>query len=95
LEFGTRGQTVASESRIADGERRFTNRAGRSDNRQIVAEGDLVMVHGRYSGGGRKSLIVVDIFRFDGDQVVEHWDVLQEKVPAENTVAGNPMSTKP
>src|SRR5713226_4098151 len=35
---------------------------------RIVAEGDLVMVHGRYSGGDRKTFIAVDIFRFAGDQ---------------------------
>ncbi len=62
---------------------------------RIVAEGDLVMVHGRYSGGDRKTFIAVDIFRFEGDQVVEHWDVLQEEVPAEKTVAGNAMFTRP
>ena len=62
---------------------------------RMVAEGDLVMVHGRYSGGGRKTFIAVDIFRFDGDHVVEHWDVLQEEVPAEKTVAGNAMFTTP
>ena len=60
----------------------------------IVAEGDLVMVHGRYSGGG-KPLIAADIFRFEGDLVVEHWDVLQEEVPAEKIVAGNAMFTMP
>lgn len=62
---------------------------------RIVAEGDLVMVHGRYSGGDRKTFIAVDIFRFEGDRVVEHWDVLQEEVPAEKTVAGNAMFTRP
>ena len=60
----------------------------------IVAEGGLVMVHGRYSGGGNP-LVAVDIFRFEGDRVVEHWDVLQEEVPAEKTVAGNAMFTTP
>jgi predicted SnoaL-like aldol condensation-catalyzing enzyme len=70
--------------------------AGRSyEPGRIVAEGDLVMVHGRYSGGGRKTFIAVDIFRFEGDRVVEHWDVLQEEVPAEKTVTGNAMFTKP
>jgi predicted SnoaL-like aldol condensation-catalyzing enzyme len=61
----------------------------------IIAEGDLVMLHGRYSGGGRKTLIAVDIFRFEDDRVVEHWDVLQEEVPAEETVAGNAMFGEP
>jgi predicted SnoaL-like aldol condensation-catalyzing enzyme len=60
-----------------------------------VAEGDLVMIHGRYSGGERKTFIVVDIFRFAGDRVVEHWDVVQEEVPVDKTVAGNAMFTRP
>lgn len=60
----------------------------------IIAEGDLVMAHGRYSGGG-KTLIAADIFRLEGDLIVEHWDVLQEEVPTERTVAGNPMFTRP
>src|SRR5438552_18521395 len=51
----------------------------------IIAEGDLVMAHGRYSGGGGKTLIAADIFRFEGDLIVEHWDVLQEEVPADKT----------
>ncbi|MFK0158493.1 nuclear transport factor 2 family protein [Streptomyces sp. NPDC090493] len=60
----------------------------------IVAEGDLVMVHGRYSGVD-KPLLGIDIFRFEDGLVVEHWDVLQEEVPAADTVAGNPMFTNP
>jgi predicted SnoaL-like aldol condensation-catalyzing enzyme len=60
----------------------------------IIAEGDLVMAHGRYSGGGGKTLIAADIFRFEGDLIVEHWDVLQEEVATERTVAGNPMFTR-
>jgi predicted SnoaL-like aldol condensation-catalyzing enzyme len=61
----------------------------------IIAEGDLVMVHGRYSGGLDKPLIGIDIFRFEDGLVVEHWDVLQDEVAAQDTVAGNPMFTNP
>jgi predicted SnoaL-like aldol condensation-catalyzing enzyme len=61
----------------------------------IIAEGDLVMVHGRYSGGLGKPLIGIDIFRFEDGLVVEHWDVLQDEVAAQDTVAGNPMFTNP
>ena len=57
----------------------------------VVAEGDLVMVHGRYVGWGPKPLIAVDIFRVKDGKVVEHWDVLQEEVPASETASGNPM----
>ena len=60
-----------------------------------VAEGDLVMVHGRYVGWGPKPMIVVDIFRIEGGKVAEHWDVMQEEVPAEKTASGNPMFSLP
>ena len=59
----------------------------------VVAEGDLVMVHGRYVGWGPKPLVAVDIFKVKNGKVVEHWDVMQEEVPASATASGNPMFT--
>jgi predicted SnoaL-like aldol condensation-catalyzing enzyme len=60
-----------------------------------VADGDLVMVHGRYVGWGPKPMIAVDIFRVVDGKVTEHWDVMQEEVPAEKTASGNPMFSQP
>jgi len=57
----------------------------------VTAEGDLVMVHGRYVGWGPKPMVAVDIFRVAGGKLVEHWDVMQEEVPASATASGNPM----
>lgn len=57
----------------------------------VVADGDLVMVRGRYSGFGPKPMIAVDTFRVAKGKIVEHWDVLQEEVPADKTKSGNPM----
>ena len=57
----------------------------------IVAEGDLVMVHGRYTGWAEKPMVAVDIFKVVDGILVEHWDVLQEEVPASATKSGNPM----
>ncbi|QLG96469.1 nuclear transport factor 2 family protein [Pseudomonas yamanorum] len=56
-----------------------------------VAEGNLVMVHGRVVGWGPKPMVVVDIFRLKEGKVAEHWDVLQEEVPASASASGNPM----
>lgn len=55
----------------------------------VIAEGDLVAIHGRYSGLGPKPLIAVDIFRVEDGKIAEHWDVLQEEVL--ETASGNPM----
>lgn len=57
----------------------------------VVAEGDLVMVHGRYTGWGPKPLVAADIFRVINGKLAEHWDVMQEEVPAAQTQNGNVM----
>jgi predicted SnoaL-like aldol condensation-catalyzing enzyme len=59
----------------------------------VVADGDFVMVHGRYLDFGPKPLVAVDIFRVKDGKLAEHWDVLQEEVPAENTASKNAMFT--
>jgi len=57
----------------------------------VLAQDNLVMVHGRYTGWGPKPMIAVDIFRVEDGKVAEHWDVMQEEVPATSTASGNPM----
>lgn len=59
----------------------------------VIAEGDLVMIHGRYAGVAPKPLLACDIFRVANGKLVEHWDVVQEEVPVDKTLAGNPMFT--
>jgi predicted SnoaL-like aldol condensation-catalyzing enzyme len=61
----------------------------------VVADGDLVMVHGRYVGWGPKPMVAVDIFRVANGKLAEHWDVLQDDVPADKTASGNSMFTRP
>jgi predicted SnoaL-like aldol condensation-catalyzing enzyme len=57
----------------------------------IVADGDLVMIHGLYTGWGPKPLVTVDIFRVKNGKLVEHWDVMQEEVPKAQTKSGRAM----
>lgn len=61
----------------------------------VVAQGDFVMVHGRYTGWGPKPTIAVDIFRVANGKLAEHWDVLQQEVPAASSASGNPMFVTP
>ncbi|MFY3001873.1 nuclear transport factor 2 family protein [Achromobacter xylosoxidans] len=56
-----------------------------------MEDGDLVMVHGRYTNWFGKNMIAVDIFRLQNGKVVEHWDVMQEEVPADKSANGNAM----
>ncbi len=57
----------------------------------VMADGDYVSIHGRYTGWGPKPMIAVDIFLVAGGKIVEHWDVMQEEVPAAQSANGNSM----
>jgi predicted SnoaL-like aldol condensation-catalyzing enzyme len=57
----------------------------------VMADGDYVAVHGRYVGWAAKPMVAIDIFRVANGKVAEHWDVMQEEVPATEAVNGNPM----
>jgi predicted SnoaL-like aldol condensation-catalyzing enzyme len=61
----------------------------------VVAEGDYVTIHGRYFGWGPKPMVAVDIFRVANGKITEHWDVMQEEVPAAQSASGNSMLTAP
>ena len=58
----------------------------------IVAEGDLVIVHGRFSGfGAPVNWIAADIVRLKDGVLVEHWDVIQNEATREQSKSGKPM----
>ena len=61
----------------------------------IVAEGNLVMVHGRFSGfGAPVNWIAADILRIEDGLLVEHWDVIQDEATKEQSKSGAPMFGK-
>ena len=58
----------------------------------IVAEGDFVIVHGRYSNTGLPAnWIVADIVRIENGVLAEHWDVIQDEAMPEQSKSGLPM----
>ena len=57
----------------------------------ILAEGDFVIVHGRYSGALPKNWIVADIVRIDDGVLVEHWDVIQDEAIKAESKSALPM----
>ena len=64
----------------------------RYENALIVAEGDLVMLHGRFSGNGQpRALIAIDIVRMENGRLAEHWDVWQDEVSEAESKSGLPM----
>ena len=58
----------------------------------IVAEGDFVIVHGRFSGfGAPANWIAADIVRVQNGILVEHWDVIQDEATEVQSKSGAPM----
>jgi predicted SnoaL-like aldol condensation-catalyzing enzyme len=58
----------------------------------IVADGDYVIVHGRFSGHGRPAAwIAADILRIADGVLAEHWDVLQDEATEAESNSGLPM----
>jgi predicted SnoaL-like aldol condensation-catalyzing enzyme len=62
------------------------------ENQLIVAEGDHVIAHGRFSGNGRPAAwIAADVVRIEDGKLAEHWDVLQDEATQAESVSGLPM----
>jgi len=58
----------------------------------IMAEGDFVMIHGRFSNIGEpRAIIVVNILRIENGLLAEHWDVIEKEVTTEESKSGLPM----
>jgi predicted SnoaL-like aldol condensation-catalyzing enzyme len=58
----------------------------------ILAEGEYVIVHGRFSNIGLPvNWIAADIVRLKNGILVEHWDVIQDEATQEQSKSGNPM----
>ena len=58
----------------------------------IVAEGDFVIVHGRFSNFGLPvNWIAADIVRIEDGILVEHWDVIQDEASRASSKSGLPM----
>jgi predicted SnoaL-like aldol condensation-catalyzing enzyme len=62
------------------------------ENQLIVAEGDYVIAHGRFSGHGRPvAWIAADVVRVEDGKFAEHWDVLQDETTKAQSVSELPM----
>ncbi len=64
----------------------------RYENALITANGDHVMLHGRFRNVGQPAdWIVADIVRIEDGVLAEHWDVIQDEATAEESRSGLPM----
>jgi predicted SnoaL-like aldol condensation-catalyzing enzyme len=64
----------------------------RYEHEHAAAEGDLVILHGRFSGHGLpRNWVVADIVRLENGILVEHWDVIQDEATEGESKSGSPM----
>ena len=62
------------------------------ENGLVVANGDYVMLHGRFSNVGQTAhWIVADVVRIEDGLLAEHWDVIQDEATRDESVSGLPM----
>ncbi len=75
----------------------FIDKAGPLDVavHRVLVDKDLVATHNTYTFPDGKSMVAFDVFRVEGGQLAEHWDALQEAVPAAESANGNSMVDGP
>jgi predicted SnoaL-like aldol condensation-catalyzing enzyme len=67
----------------------------RYENALAFASDNMVMLHGRFvGGGGPANLIAADILRIEDGMLAEHWDVLQDEATQATSRSGKPMFGK-
>jgi predicted SnoaL-like aldol condensation-catalyzing enzyme len=64
----------------------------RYENHVAAADGDCVLLHGRFTNNGRsRAWVAGDVIRVANGLIVEHWDTLQDEVTREESKSGLPM----
>jgi predicted SnoaL-like aldol condensation-catalyzing enzyme len=64
----------------------------RYENALVVANGDYVILHGRFTNIGQPAnWIAADIVRIENGLLAEHWDVIQDEATQEDSKSGLPM----
>jgi predicted SnoaL-like aldol condensation-catalyzing enzyme len=77
-----------------DGLRTFTMglpSAAKYEHDMIAACGDIVFIHGRFSGSFPRAWIAADMVRLVDGLLVEHWDVIEDEATQESSAGGAPM----
>ncbi len=58
---------------------------------RVLSDKDHVAFHTTYTFPDGKEMVAFDVFRVQEGQLAEHWDALQNMMPASETVSGNSM----
>ena len=63
------------------------------ENQLILANGDFLILHGRFSGlgPGIPNWVVADVVRIENGVLAEHWDVIEDEATKAESKSGLPM----
>jgi predicted SnoaL-like aldol condensation-catalyzing enzyme len=61
------------------------------ENQLTVAEGDYVMLYGRFSGINPEAMVTANLVRVQDGRLAEHWDVWQKEATKAESLSGLPM----
>ncbi|MET9388581.1 nuclear transport factor 2 family protein [Streptomyces sp. NPDC002928] len=65
----------------------------RYEQELVLAEGDHVMLYGRFAGTGSPAAsVAADVVRIENGKLAEHWGVLQDEATCAESLSGLPMS---
>ena len=62
----------------------------RYENHLILADGDVALLHGKFSGHGGRPWLAADRLRLEDGLLIEHWDVLADEPTEGESVSGLP-----
>ena len=63
----------------------------RYENQLTVAEGDYVMLYGRFSGINPEAMVTANVVRVQDGRLGEHWDVWDKEATKDESLSGLPM----
>ena len=63
----------------------------RYENQVAVAEGDYVMLYGRFSGINDDAMVTVNVVRVEDGLLAEHWDIWEKEATRAGSLSGLPM----
>jgi hypothetical protein len=61
------------------------------ENQLTVAEGDYVMLYGRFSGINPEAMVTANVLRVQDGRLAEHWDVWEKEATKAESLSGLPM----
>jgi len=63
----------------------------RYENQFTVADGDYVMIYGRFSGINPEAMVTANVVRVQDGRLAEHWDIWEKEATKAESLSGLPM----